>query len=515
MIIHVRGDFMSFNEKLQKLRKDNKLSQEDLADKLGVTRQSISKWESGITYPEMDKLLALCKIFNCTLDEITNDEITISDFDKDEKKNNLNTLVDSTLDIINRTYYYFTHINFKEFLKCFIIMVIVVILLSIVKQPINNLEYSILEMLQSLGKPALANFVYHLFSIVIDIAYYILCVLLFVYIFKIGFLDHVKYEPKEDNNSSNLDNNSKKEIDVPNDSYTKISNHSNSFFHALGLIILTFIKIILVCLALPLVLSLIFLCFCLAIDVSLIFKGVYYFSIFFLIIFSICFNSLILEFMFNIIFNKKHPYKRMLLTFLVCVAGFGISCGIFAIELNNINYVNKVPSGVKTVTTDYTYKYNNNLLIDSIYDTTYVVDNTLKNDVKVEITCFPKYNNVYPELSEADNYINIINNNESFKLSSITDLIITDLKKKELHNYDKLTDVKITIISSENNINTLKNNNYYNTEASSSSNYEKRISDLESQNSEYTNRINELEAENSDLKQKITDYTNKIKSLLD
>ena len=53
---------MNFNEKLQKLRKEKKYSQEELADMLDVTRQSVTKWESGQTYPEMDKLLAICKI---------------------------------------------------------------------------------------------------------------------------------------------------------------------------------------------------------------------------------------------------------------------------------------------------------------------------------------------------------------------------------------------------------------------------------------------------------------------
>ena len=62
---------MNFNEKLQKLRKEKKYSQEELADMLDVTRQSVSKWESGQTYPEMDKLLAICKIFGCTLEELT------------------------------------------------------------------------------------------------------------------------------------------------------------------------------------------------------------------------------------------------------------------------------------------------------------------------------------------------------------------------------------------------------------------------------------------------------------
>ena len=71
---------MKFYEKLQKLRKEKGLSQEELAEMLGVSRQSVSKWESGITYPETDKLMTLSDIFGVTLDsllkdgEIENDE---------------------------------------------------------------------------------------------------------------------------------------------------------------------------------------------------------------------------------------------------------------------------------------------------------------------------------------------------------------------------------------------------------------------------------------------------------
>ncbi len=42
---------------LKKIRKENNLSQEELAEKLNVSRQSVSKWEQGITYPEMDILI--------------------------------------------------------------------------------------------------------------------------------------------------------------------------------------------------------------------------------------------------------------------------------------------------------------------------------------------------------------------------------------------------------------------------------------------------------------------------
>ncbi len=64
---------MRFNEKLQKLRKEKGMSQEDLAEVLNVSRQAISKWESGLSYPEMDKLIALSSMFNTTLDELVKD----------------------------------------------------------------------------------------------------------------------------------------------------------------------------------------------------------------------------------------------------------------------------------------------------------------------------------------------------------------------------------------------------------------------------------------------------------
>ena len=63
-----------FGEKLMKLRKENALTQEELAEKLGVTRQTISKWELGQTVPDKDKLIDMAKIFNVTVDELLNEK---------------------------------------------------------------------------------------------------------------------------------------------------------------------------------------------------------------------------------------------------------------------------------------------------------------------------------------------------------------------------------------------------------------------------------------------------------
>lgn len=68
---------MEIGKKITDLRKNNKLSQEDLAEKLGVTRQTISKLELGQTYSSINQAKELSKIFNISLDELVNNDIKI------------------------------------------------------------------------------------------------------------------------------------------------------------------------------------------------------------------------------------------------------------------------------------------------------------------------------------------------------------------------------------------------------------------------------------------------------
>jgi transcriptional regulator with XRE-family HTH domain len=63
-------DFVQVGNKITKYRKEASLSQEQLADKLFVTRQALSKWENGTASPSIDTLLSLCKIFNVSFEDI-------------------------------------------------------------------------------------------------------------------------------------------------------------------------------------------------------------------------------------------------------------------------------------------------------------------------------------------------------------------------------------------------------------------------------------------------------------
>lgn len=71
---------MSIGQNLQFLRKmRNQMTQEELAEKMGVSRQTISKWELDMVYPEMNKVVELCTLFSCTMDELVREDMNISD----------------------------------------------------------------------------------------------------------------------------------------------------------------------------------------------------------------------------------------------------------------------------------------------------------------------------------------------------------------------------------------------------------------------------------------------------
>ena len=69
---------MSFAENLVYLRQHYGVTQEGLAEQLGVSRQTVSKWEAGTNYPEMDKLLVLCDLFHVSMDDLMRGAVSIA-----------------------------------------------------------------------------------------------------------------------------------------------------------------------------------------------------------------------------------------------------------------------------------------------------------------------------------------------------------------------------------------------------------------------------------------------------
>ena len=92
---------MEFNKKLQELRKQKGLTQEELSEKLYVSRTAISKWESGRGYPNIESLKAIAKFFGVTVDELlsSGEVLTIAEEDSKRKEKHFRDLIYGLLDI--------------------------------------------------------------------------------------------------------------------------------------------------------------------------------------------------------------------------------------------------------------------------------------------------------------------------------------------------------------------------------------------------------------------------------
>ena len=97
MVVKVQ---MEFHEKLQQLRKQKGLTQEELAEHLHVSRTAVSKWESGRGFPNIDSLKAIAKFFSASLDELLSGEeiLNIAESDHKEKRKTIQDLVFGLLD---------------------------------------------------------------------------------------------------------------------------------------------------------------------------------------------------------------------------------------------------------------------------------------------------------------------------------------------------------------------------------------------------------------------------------
>lgn len=72
---------MDFSEKLYKLRTNSNCSQETLAEQLDVSRQAVSKWEQGVTLPEIDKIIAIADFFDVSIDYLLKNDVQLGTSD--------------------------------------------------------------------------------------------------------------------------------------------------------------------------------------------------------------------------------------------------------------------------------------------------------------------------------------------------------------------------------------------------------------------------------------------------
>ena len=344
-----------FSENLKKIRKDHNLSQEQLADEIGVSRQAISKWESAVAYPEMDKILSLCDKFNLNIDDLLHKDIKELKGEEESKKK-VNKAIDDFLKFITDTIDLFSSMSFKSKIKCLMEQIIIISILLIISGGIfltsNTLIFNILSFLPD----KIHYFIGNIFETIIIIFCVIFTIIILTHIFKTRYLDYFDRlkNIKDDSNckEKNFSMDDKNNLSFKQDTNKIIirdPKHSEyRFINGLFKLIIGIIKFFALCLSAFISLFLISL-FCAFIISFLAYKtGFLFVGLLSTIISSAVITIIILLIILNFVFNRKSDKKKMIFSFITSLVVFGIGWGFIFIGVLNFEVLNKNEGMLKT-----------------------------------------------------------------------------------------------------------------------------------------------------------------------
>ena len=496
---------MNLSENLKRIRKESNLSQEQLADKLGVSRQAVSKWESNQAYPEMDKVLQICKMFNLNIDELLNQNLREVNETK-QSKNNVNKLIDDFLDYITKTVDMFSSMKLKEQLKCIleqlVIIGVITIILLILGVIVKNIISSVLNFLPE-------TLYYTLYNILINGVYVLLCLVLGVslvlHIFKIRYLDYyviVKEKkeevieetiPEETNNKE--EKKKRKFFSKPEREKIIIREPKHSgykFISTMVKFLLLILKSFVVLIATIFCASLVAFVIMLTLSVLFIKTGALFFGVLIILMASIIINLVILNILYCYIVNKKRNTKLLSSSFLISLIMIGVGTGISLIGIKDFDIVDSLDNS-RYIQVEETLEMKDNSYFRYYGEENFV--ETDSKDIKIVITHTPfmeyelnQYENGHIELWYHRAY------DSSFKEIRT---FIDDINNKRIVDYYNF-DVKI--YASKENIKKLKHNKekivqeeteYYN----HIDELNNTIDNLRTQNYEYKQEIERLENE--------------------
>lgn len=447
---------MRFSEKLPKLRKDNNLSQEQLADKLGVSRQAVSKWESGNSYPDMEKMLQMCKILNCHLDDIMDDGSIGQESKKESNKNKIdfNAYMKEFLDFITKSYNMFCSMKFKQKIKCIFEMAVIGIILIFASNIIHSILREIIYGLIPI------SVIWKVVSIIVRTILIILSTIIFIHLFKIRYLDYfitvedqnvtekTIEEPIEKKENKYYQEKPKEKIVIRDPKHSTLK-----FFDGLEKILIAMIKVLAMLAMIPVLISFVML-------VGFTFASIFHlgYGILFLFI-AIAFVGAtllvydVIELIYNFIVDREEHWKRMFIIGIIGLVMCGAGAGLGICSYLNYEIVGDF-SNEEYKTKTETIKMQENLFFAQGPYYEYEVDNSV-NDIQLEIKYvngsnvqIGRHNGKY-SYCHISNDINLIN---GYKI------LMQDLKNKQIRDYSDPNFMKVKIITSQENCDKLKAN---------------------------------------------------------
>ena len=450
---------MKLSDNLKIIRKENNLSQEQLAEKLGVSRQAVSKWESGQSYPEMDKVLLICKFFNCNIDELMNENIKEVSETK-QSRNNINKYIDDFFEFITKTVEMLSVMKFRQKLKCLLEQAFIIIFLICVFAIIGMIGYTILEGLIGI------KIFYHIENILESI-YMILSIVvgvtILLHIFKVRYLDYYDIVKEQDIDKNNNDieeaviertkgNGEKRKIFIKKEKQKIIirdPEHSQSkFLTGLMRFVLMCIKGITLFVGIWFAISFIGLVALLVLSFLFVKTGIMFVGGLLGIISALIINFIILQILYNFIVGLKNHKMRIAILLISSLVLAGISIGMILISITQFNIVEDNNLELEDT---YTIEMKEKLSIGNLKYIEYIENDS--NEIKIVVN-HSKYCKTALENYNEQIYIFTRTNNEN--LMEILRDVIKDINNKEIKGYSN--DIKIKVYSSRANIEKLKEN---------------------------------------------------------
>ena len=497
---------MKFKDKLQKLRKKSELSQEQLADKLNVSRQAVSKWESGAAYPEMDKIIAISKIFNCGIEYLTNENMTETDFLEKGNKSNINIYISNFLDFITKTTNRFFSMKLKSLLKCIlelsILAVIIIVLCMIVTTSITSIVESLLFFLPLHIVEIISNMTIAIISLIVGA----IGIVVFIHIFKIRYLDYydeaisnmekqdnfnevdnnelekhnskpknVFIDEKDENNFKSGKNNNRFEVNRKKQEYVKYrepkiiirdpEDKSFKFLYGILKCALVFVKFMIACFSIVFVISLFCLITFLVVLVILLFDKVILIGVLTIVIGLTILNYEFLYITYKFIVSQKQNVKRIFIVLTLSVITVGIGTGIAVMELRNYTYTENVEDIINLEEKEFEYSIGKDFYFElHDRDVTYIVDDNIKsNTIRIKIKNDKRFNSY--DLIMFENRLEIYQSETTVNLKKIYKILTTDISNHIIRDYNGLMDIDFYVYGNTDDIANLKkvmDKKYYN-----------------------------------------------------
>ena len=498
---------MNLADNLKKIRKENNLSQEQLAEKLGVSRQSVSKWESGLSYPEMDKVLQICQLFNLNINELINEDIKEVNEMK-EAQVRTNKYITSFFDYITKVVDMFSSMKWKEKIKCLfeqgIIALILIFIFTIIGIIGNGIVWSLLQFLPDSVYYPIYNIIHNVYLVIAIIV----GVIVLLHIFKVRYLDYYEIVKDEEPEVEELVTEVEaKEIVQTEGKKNKIvlekkkekvvirdPKHSEyKFITGLGKVMLWFVKLIVAFILVGFACSLIAFVVCLPICFLVAKSGLLFIGLMLGIVGAILLNIVILELLYNFIVNKKWNKLKIFIMSIVSLVMVGLGIGVVCVSATEFDIEEKTYDITETT---FIYEMNDKLILNSWY---FVDGNTqyVEKDIdNVEIVV--KHSDLYEaESYENGNVIEMYVYTDESKLMKFIRTVIDDLNHKVIGEYDE--QVEVIVYANKANIAKLKENTKNYDERINW--YEKRIAELEEELDEEAEETAEIEEEKEKLEE--------------